>query len=308
MLKHFLLPALAASVCISSSAQSYIEMPRSEKGYVEFDQVPGIYMADGETQIYLKEENTDTGLYTFTFLNNDFTNKDVIQFQAPMNNSQSPNIWYNIYDLTKGEYLYKESNYFTQTLFNSDNDYEFLVPIYGSETFEHMMSTMYKAIGYKIVNTKGDTIYTFLFPEKQYNEGIYGDTRVYVFSDKIVLVFNTKEDNSTQAYDYTYHTLAYAIDRNGTGANKNVKLASDRIVVAPTLLTNREPVNVELGYQEHPCSITVFSATGAMVYNTMAPAGTDLITIPANTLPHGMNIVHITDGKSINQSTKLIIR
>lgn len=171
-----------------------------------------------------------------------------------------------------------------------------------------MMSTMYKAIGYKIVNTKGDTIYTFLFPEKQYNEGIYGDTRVYVFSDKIVLVFNTKEDNSTQAYDYTYHTLAYAIDRNGTGANKNVKLASDRIVVAPTLLTNREPVNVELGYQEHPCSITVFSATGAMVYNTMAPAGTDLITIPANTLPHGMNIVHITDGKSINQSTKLIIR
>lgn len=264
-------------------------------------------MADGETQIYLKEENTDTGLYTYTFLNNDFTNKDVIQFQAPMNNSQSPYIWYNIYDLTDGKNCRETTVHFTQTLFNSDKDYEFLVPIYGSETIEFMMTSIYKTIGYKIVNTKGVELYTFLFPEKQYT-GITGGDHVYVFSDKIVFVFNTKEDNSTQAYDYTYHTLAYAIDRNGTGANKNVKLASDRIVVAPTLLTNREPVNVELGHQEHPCSITVFSATGAMVYNTMAPAGTDLITIPANTLPHGMNIVHITDGKSINQSSKLIIR
>lgn len=205
MLKHFLLPALAASVCISSSAQSYIEMSRSEKGYVEFDQVPGIYMADGETQIYLKEENTDTGLYTYTFLNNDFTNKDVIQFQAPMNNSQLPYIWYNIYDLTDGKNCSETTVHFTQTLFNSDKDYEFLVPIYGSETIEFMMTSIYKTIGYKIVNTKGVELYTFLFPEKQYT-GITGAENVYVFSDKIVFVFNTKEDNSTQAYDYTYHT------------------------------------------------------------------------------------------------------
>lgn len=306
MLKHFLLPSLAASICIASSAQSPVEIPGGNNGYADLNNVPGIYMASGETQVYLKDENTDTGLYTLTLLNHDFTNKDVIQFQAPMNFSTSPNIFYNIYDMTEGRCWGEATVEFTQTLFNSDNDYEFLVPIYGSETINFITDNIYKTIGYKIVNTKGETIYTFLFPEKQYND--HGSTSVYVFSDKIVLEFDTKEDNSTQAYDYTYHTLAYAIDRNSYGANKNVTLTSDRIVVSPTLLTNREPVNVQLANTQNPCSITVFSAAGAMVYNTTAPAGINLITIPANTLPHGMNIVHITDGKSINQSTKLIIR
>ena len=307
MLKHFLLPALAASVCISSSAQSPVDLTQNDRGYTSIYVLPGAYMANGETVFYYGGENTDTGLWTFDILNNDATIREKIQFQAPMNLNNSPNIYYDINDLTDGKNCSETSVHFTQTLFNSDNDYEFLVPIYGSETIESMMNTMYKTIGYKIVNTKGSELYTFLFPEKQYTD-ITGAENVYVFSDKIVFIFNAKEDDPTQVYGGIYHTLAYVIDRNGIGANKNVKLASDRIVVAPTLLTNREPVNVELGYQEHPCSITVFSAAGAMVYNTMAPAGTDLITIPANTLPHGMNIVHITDGKSINQSTKLIIR
>ena len=308
MLKHFLLLTLAASICIASSAQSPVEIQRSDNGYVEIDNVPGIYMASGETQVYLKDENTDTGLYTLTLLNHDFTDKDVIQFQAPMNFSTSPNIFYYIYDMTEGKCWGEASVEFTQTLFNSDNDYEFVVPTYSSETTEYAMSTLYKTIGYKVVNTKGETLYTFLFPEKQYNDGMMGSVRFYVFPDKIVLICTTREDDSTQEYNYTYHTLAYAIDRNGYSANKNVTLTSDRIVVSPTLLTNREPVNVQLANTQNPCSITVFSAAGAMVYNTTAPAGTDLITIPANTLPHGMNIVHITDGKSINQSTKLIIR
>lgn len=308
MLKHFLLPTLAASICIAISAQSPVELPRNDKGSIDINNVPGVYMASGETQVYIKDENTDTGLYTLTLLNHDFTNKDVIQFQAPMNFVSSPSIHSYIYDMTEGRQWGEASVEFTQTLFNSDNDYEFIVPIYGSETFEYTIGwTLYKTIGYKVVNTKGETLYTFLFPEKQYNEGM-GTAKVHVFSDKIVLEFATREDNSTQAYDYTYHTLAYAIDRNSYGANKNVTLTSDRIVVSPTLLTNREPVNVQLENTQNPCSITVFSGAGAMVYNTTAPAGTDLITIPANTLPHGMNIVHITDGKSINQSTKLIIR
>lgn len=308
MLKHFLLPTLAASICIASSAQSPIELIHSGLSYAEISKVPGVYMASGETQVYLKSENSATGLYTLTLLNHDFTNKDVIQFQAPMNFSTSPNIYYDIYDMTEGRCWGEASVEFTQTLFNSDNDYEFLVPIYSSEAIDDYGRIVYKTIGYKIVNTKGETLYTFLFPEKQYDNGGLGSPNVYVFSDKIVLEFHTNEDDPTQEYNYTYHTLAYAIDRNGYGANKNVTLTSDRIVVSPTLLTNREPVNVQLANTQNPCSITVFSAAGAMVYNTTAPAGTDLITIPANTLPHGMNIVHITDGKSINQSTKLIIR
>lgn len=117
-------------------------------------------MANGETVFYYGGDN-NTGLWTFDILNNDATIREKIQFQAPKNIDSTPNIYYYIYDLTDGKNCSETTVHFTQTLFNSDNDYEFLVPIYGSETIEYMMTTIYKTIGYKIVNTKGVELYTF---------------------------------------------------------------------------------------------------------------------------------------------------
>lgn len=202
--------------------------------------------------------------------------------------------------------------YFTQTLFNSDEHYEYIVPMHESQPIEILYEgTIYPIYGFKIVSTNGNVLATVEYPDDLRQSANFSFTTVpdiYVSENNIVIVMSTikKSDITSSAPNPTY--LAYTIDRSELGGTIQPKLTNSFTGVSPTLVTNNEPINIELGDIDTNCRIDIFNANGAIVYSTTVTSGTSHITVPTYTLPRGVNIVHISDGNSINKSTKVVVR
>lgn len=272
--------------------------------------VPGTYTTTGNPLLYSYSQETDgqNFKYKYSLYNDDFTSvceSFEMSFESgyPDNKPSTYPPYYYVTDLRDPK-PHDILVYFTQTLFNSDENYEFIIPIYGNTTAEMYGNICYPKIGFKIVSSNGDILASVYFPD--------GWQIVYFTLDPVVIVSQTTIAIQISVYSESEPSekqlLLYTIDRSELGGTIQPKLTNSFTGVSPTLVTNNEPINIELGDIDTNCRIDIFNANGAIVYSTTVTSGTSHITVPTYTLPRGVNIVHISDGNSINKSTKVVVR
>lgn len=221
-------------------------------------------------------------------------------------------IGYNYADYTNltDSNPHTKSLHFTQTLFNSDEHYEYIVPMHESQPIEiPYEDPIYPIYGFKIVSTNGNVLASVEYPDDLRQSANFSTVPdIYVSENNIVIVMSTIKKSDISSYTPMPTYLAYNIDRSELGSTIQPKLTNRISGVSPTLITNNEPINIELGDIDTNCRIDIFNTNGAIVYSTTVTSGTSHITVPTYTLPRGVNIVHISDGNSINKSTKVVVR
>lgn len=179
----------------------------------------------------------------------------------------------------------------TQTLFNDDEKYEYVVEISEDGDNYNGMS------GIKIVSEDGEVLQTVNFDILEYS---------YVYIVKVgECVYLAFE--SVGSGDNLYLDL-YKINKSANDPTKvSVAVSPTRISVSPRVAERSQDITVVVegeGLRE----VVVTDAAGRIVYKTKAAAGQQTVKINSHKLSSGLNVVSVkgADGKSEN--CKVIVK
>lgn len=201
----------------------------------------------------------------------------------------------------------------TQTFFNNDSKFEFIVPKYELKDFQYEGETSRISgqtlliTAFEIKSQDGATVMTLTIPDQYIKANRYGgnginsDVSAIIFKDKKYLIA-TFYDELEEAY------LFYDIDGT-SGVKAPAMVLEGSMNVHPTLPRRGESVTVDLGAAAQPgCRIAVTAANGRNALNLQAKAGETSVNIPTSSLSSGMYIVTVNNGTSSTEAAKIIIR
>lgn len=207
----------------------------------------------------------------------------------------------------------------SQTLFNGDDAYEYIQPIYdyyvtmrieedrdydGEVDFTR---TGYepRVTGFNIVSDNGATLQTVSF-----GNGLYADSdddycKMLKIDNKhyiVCSVYEEKENGNRQ-----YYSMLYNITPGTTGIKQVGEPIKTRVY--PTVTDRNGTVTVESGGNSDTArEVSVANAAGQTLLRTTIPAGSKAVTIAANRLSQGMNIVTVRGTKDNARSTKVMVK
>lgn len=207
------------------------------------------------------------------------------------------------YDETCAEYY---GINLSQTLFNNDDDYEWIVPVY--EAIDCSYTTDYEKVegervyrtGYKVESENGSVVAEIKAPAGY----VFYDSNpdLFIMDQKNFLVLLICDFGRT-----SYFKVIYEI--NSEDASVKVVGAPHRVSVDPTTPSRGTLVNVDLGNPANEgCKIVVTSTSGRAVMTKVIEPGSMGTTIDTARFERGMYIVTVTDGKTTRENTKIIIR
>lgn len=186
----------------------------------------------------------------------------------------------------------------TQKLFNDDDAYEYIVPIFTYKTIEYnegaCINGMYESktvivgdfvTGFKIMNDKGETVQTF---NTSWN---YMDA--YILGEKIYI--------SPDSEKY------YRVNKSGSSTLAEVSMPSG-VSISPRVAQNSTPVNITATESDSDRTIKVISANGSVMTTTKIPAGSTSATINTSRFRSGTYIVLVSEGDKMVENCKIIIR
>lgn len=204
-----------------------------------------------------------------------------------------------------------ESIYLTQTLFNNDEDYEFIVPeITSTSAIEkedrdgdgeidyEVTEYNYIYSGFKIKSGNGQTLQTIKLDNGYSMDFIY----LLRINEKSYLMV------STSYYDgnsYDEQVLFYPIKSNTSGVNPLG--APTTVKVAPRIANRSESFTVEIdGENNTPRIVEVANMAGQIVWKQKVAAGQNTLSISADRLSKGVNIIRV-NGKQ-TETCKVIVK
>lgn len=203
--------------------------------------------------------------------------------------------------------------YATQTLFNNDDKYEYILPIiepvdidvpYGDDG--RVEGQILVCTGFKVVSEDGSTVCSVDLPSGYYIDGFY-NMDLMVLSDKAYLCLSVVDDLDVTHYAKTAYQLVYAIDKEKASV-KSVG-APIKTRVYPTTLERGTLVNIDLAEDSVSGGIiNVTSVSGNVVMSQKFVAGTNHASIDTSSLNRGLYIVTVDNGKFSRENTKIIIR
>lgn len=212
-----------------------------------------------------------------------------------------------------------ESLLVTQNLFNNDKAYEYIQPLYeqyinstderdrdGDGVIDYI-NTSYRVrpIGFRIVQDNGNILASI-----KYDDGIYGDdyygleylhfeTKGYL----VAKVHKKKDENSSE-----YYSIFYSIDPSNPTSIKAVRTEKTGIKAMPAIARQSEVVNVDVSKFKNPRHVSVVSSNGQTVMTRNIADGQSHVEVQTSGLPAGLYIVKVTDGQSVSDNCKIIIR
>lgn len=222
------------------------------------------------------------------------------------------------------------TNYYfeaSQTLFNSDEQFEYIIPKYTlsekganigynvitsepsyseDETVVLQRSSVVSEksklalVGFQVVSENGDIISDITFD----NGFEAGASPYYVFiltiGNNTYLAFDGIENN-------TACTLFYKIDRISTSVKK-VKSAPAQMIVSPAIVGRSTPLSVTFSDgNEKGSVINVYSNTGAKIANAIVPAGQSKTQLNISGAPGVYHVTRSIDNK-LSENRKIIVR
>lgn len=211
--------------------------------------------------------------------------------------------WYDF----QGNFLYDDAELsITQTLFNTDDKYEYVRGIYQqtTDTYEEdrdddgevdMITTYYDSemVGFEIVNTDGDVLQSISAKSPSLDLSF----SLLTINDKCYLVVGEEE------YD-TYESYWYALNSGSNTGLTMVQTPFD-MRVSPTMARRSQSITIETGDELKNRVVNIVDASGKSVWRQIIPAGQKSIRVNASKLSKGLNVVNV-DGKK-EQSVKVIV-
>lgn len=178
----------------------------------------------------------------------------------------------------------------TQTLFNNDENYEYLSPIYSSDgDYERYR------IGFNIVSETGDVLQTITYDGMRLS-----DLEIVTVNEKNFLRAVVDSDDGVYHYYYNFNPSTSSIKQVGEPVKANVH---------PSLVGRNETLTVELGGNESGSRVvTVYDASGRTVYSTTVPAGQKTLQINSSELGQGLNVLSVTGKNGNVKGCKIIVK
>ena len=248
------------------------------------------FSANGQSQLFSIDFKTST----FALYDEYFTKQR--EFKTIQINSQESNkycsVEYYNYDEGGVKYAYI---IISQTLFNSDEKYEYLSPIYDIEKNYYT--------GINVASEDGTILQTINFGN-YYSYNISGEIHLNVINGKKYLFIDYMR--KTDSTDPT--TFIYRIDSETSQINFVAK-HEGTLNIHPRVADRSDMITVELneegdnGIRE----IIVSNAAGQTITRVPVEKGQKSVTIPASELSRGMNIVDAIDRKGHN-ANKVILK
>lgn len=246
--------------------------------------IPGSLSNNGHPYIEYSLYDDNTGTYTYSIYDCDFTTHVT---DIDINDGTIVGIDYYIVDNT----LMMCYPTFTQNIFNTDDNFEFLVLHY----------TEPEIVGYITINSSDGSIIETIYPDNGYR---FSDRyyRVYRIENNCFMVL-MEHGGSYYQGNYEEKYLIYQISQTQGLIKLDAELP---ISVFPTVADRGQQITVELGENSNATEITVVNELGQVV-NRVPVNGQSSVTIPTTGLGSGLNILNTNTAKG-NSGCKIIIK
>ena len=182
--------------------------------------------------------------------------------------------------------------YLTQTLFNDDEKFEYLIEP-GSGTY---------ATELKVVSEDGTVLQTLKFPA---GVEVYRGDGIGLFvmgSNKYLRIGESVDENGNE-----YMNL-YKINKDAKDPSKvSIATAPMRVSVSPRMASRNQDINVVAegnGVRE----VIVTNAAGQVVYSTKVAAGENNVRISSRRLSSGLNVVSVKGADGKEENCKVIVK
>ena len=181
--------------------------------------------------------------------------------------------------------------YLTQTLFNDDEKFEYLIEP-GSGTPTEL----------KVVSEDGTVLQTLKFPA---GVEVYRGDGIGLFvmgSNKYLRIGKSVDENGNE-----YINL-YKINKDAKDPSKvSIATAPMRVSVSPRMASRNQDINVVAegnGVRE----VIVTNAAGQVVYSTKVAAGENNVRISSRRLSSGLNVVSVKGADGKEENCKVIVK
>lgn len=333
-----LLLALAAFVPMQMKAQQPDATIWNSEGICV---IPGIYSFDGAPKIHdsvdiydfgEKDESRELHVYNDNFASIATINYNPVKYasyqwyhrdlnysiDAPlvlMEEHYSHVRWVPLQflDMQTGVMSVGSNVLLTQTLFNDDEQYEYITQKYRfEEEREEIIPTVIGPVedlyirkyvyvnGIEVKSQDGSTVYSLDF-DQEYSWGIDAIT-VISWADKTYLCLGDSKESGL--FD------VYLLKRESSGMSLVKTNELNALKLFPSVARKNSLVTVDLGGKTNENSGTIFvtDMNGRTVYTKNVALGENTTQIPLNRLASGMYIVSLmTDGNS-HEAAKLIVK
>ena len=204
----------------------------------------------------------------------------------------------------------------SQTLFNDDEEYEFILPVMGliteSDYFEHeyIQRTYYryKTIGYKIVSEDGRILQEIIVNEARdnnVNTGAcvmqFGDN-TYLIIEKIYGDYYTDDNDG----DMTYF---YEINKN-TNSIQKVREMQGSMRVNPTVADRNEEITISIDDDNNNVAreLIITGVNGKLIERRTIPAGENTFKVNAGMMRSGMYNFTLQKKGNVVDNSKVIVK
>ena len=197
----------------------------------------------------------------------------------------------------------------SQTLFNSDAAYEWIMPIletvevsYSNEV-EQVSGTEVKCTGISVVSENGATVASAKFPAGYHPYGTNPDIDLYDLEDTAFLVVSLQKEGDRNEEYYLVYEL--------TDGGSSLKMVGTpmSVGVSPRAPRIGENVTVSLGEPAgKDCFVEVVSSTGRTVLRRKMTAGDTSTSINTADFNKGIYIVTVNGQGNAREAAKIIVR
>jgi hypothetical protein len=271
-----------------------------------FGKLPAKYTADSKDKVIIANyESRNTRKTYYSIYDASFTLvKEITADSTEFTDSYYYPCVMNLYafDNFDGDNVSGNAINVTQTLFNNDAKYEYLMAVVEK------VDGYSRGTGFKVKSENGTTVASVKFPEGYVLYSLYDNDAYLLELDGVnyIIIKAYRPNHEEDDDELYYYNLVYKIDVS-TSSVKQVG-APIKVKVSPTIVERGEMINValpEIG--ANTGAINVVSTSGAVVFNQKVEAGTSQASIDTSSLQRGLYIVTIDNGKT-RESTKIIIR
>ena len=247
--------------------------------------IPQEFVSEGSNRLYAHEsdypdENEGLKLYS-----NDFQLVKTIR-NVDFDSEMFSWVSYFNYDTGRGDDIVD----ITQTLFNSDDKYEYIVGIVDGD----------KCTGFKVFSDDGTLVNQLTFPgEYKANGNFFPECSIMKFNNKYYLEFDAKDYSTENAVQLIYEIK---------GGTDGIQLQSIiPMEVSPTVVKKGAPIKVKLGDSEGDKTITITDISGKTIQQMTMPESLTEVSVNTANFSAGMNLITISKNGSVLNTVKVIV-
>lgn len=275
-MKKFFLSTIMALACVGANAQ--VETTPVSFGTESVYGIPNAYLYDRDEYMVSVEYDNNNDRFPVKISVYDGNLKLVKEIKTT-----EGALYFEYKEICEGK---REGCYLTQTLFNNDEKFEYMVGIPDDDN-------TYRYKGIKIMSEDGKVLQTL-------NLSLgYEFMILRINGNSYLCADETDGENN-------YKSL-YKINKSSDPSKVSIATAPVRINVSPRVAERGQDITVAAegeGIRE----VIVTDAAGRVVYRTKADAGQHTVKINSQRLSSGLNVVSVKNADGKSENCKVIVK